>query len=107
MAVVLIKHSYMGWYESKCVKMNSKVEQSEKSWEQPRVKYKRTGFCVVFISFIAQMLVTNEYSWLVHIKSIRSALLISSSLTSDYLTLYFKIINYCYILISFSCQGPS
>lgn len=31
MAVVLIKHSYMRWYEPECVKMNSEVEQTEKS----------------------------------------------------------------------------
>lgn len=36
------------------------------------------------------------------IKSIRSALLIFSSLISDHLTLYLKMINYCYILTSCS-----
>lgn len=48
MAVVLIKHSYMRWYEPKCEKMNSEVEQTEKSWEQSRLKHTKEK---VFMSF--------------------------------------------------------
>lgn len=39
MAVVLVKQSYMRWYEPECVKRNSEVEQTEKSWEKFRVKH--------------------------------------------------------------------